>query len=169
MRVAIFLLIGQALLDGLERWLHVSLATLSRKSDTAAAILYALKLWPALTRYADDGRVEIDNSAAERALRGVALGRRNFLSWKPSIETPSLVQMLKWHKYNSIDTAVMSLRLRLIVTVAGIQPVGIAPLARSFGPGFGFVGALRSTPNGTCLRYTTYPGNRGNSHDEECL
>jgi hypothetical protein len=45
----------------------------------AAAILYALKLWPALTRYADDGRIEIDNSAAERALRGVALGRRNFL------------------------------------------------------------------------------------------
>lgn len=52
---------------------------LSRKSDTAAAILYALKLWPALTRYADVGRIEIDNSAAERALRGIALGRRNFL------------------------------------------------------------------------------------------
>jgi transposase len=67
------------LLDDLERWLHATLATLSRKSDTAAAILYALKLWPALTRYADDGRIEIDNSAAERALRGVALGRRNFL------------------------------------------------------------------------------------------
>lgn len=66
-------------LDDLERWLHATLATLSRKSDTAAAILYSLKLWPALTRYCDDGRIEIDNSAAERALRGVALGRRNFL------------------------------------------------------------------------------------------
>jgi len=70
---------AKPLLDDLERWLHTALATLSRKSDTAAAILYALKLWPALTRYADDGRIEIDNSAAERALRGVALGRRNFL------------------------------------------------------------------------------------------
>jgi hypothetical protein len=70
---------ARPLLDDLERWLHATLATLSRKSDTAAAILYALKLWPALTRYADDGRIEIDNSAAERALRGVALGRRNFL------------------------------------------------------------------------------------------
>jgi transposase len=70
---------AKPLLDDLERWLHATLATLSRKSDTAAAILYALKLWPALTRYADDGRIEIDNSAAERALRGVALGRRNFL------------------------------------------------------------------------------------------
>jgi len=57
---------ARPLLDDLERWLQATLATLSRKSDTAAAILYALKLWPALTRYADDGRIEIDNSAAER-------------------------------------------------------------------------------------------------------
>jgi transposase len=70
---------AKPLLDDLERWLHATLTTLSRKSDTAAAILYSLKLWPALTRYCDDGRIEIDNSAAERALRGVALGRRNFL------------------------------------------------------------------------------------------
>lgn len=70
---------AQPLLDDLERWLNGKLATLSRKSDTAAAILYALKLWPALIRYAADGRIEIDNSAAERALRGIALGRRNFL------------------------------------------------------------------------------------------
>lgn len=70
---------AKPLLDDLERWMHATLATLSRKSDTAAAILYALKLWPALTRYVVDGRIEIDNSAAERALRGVALGRRNFL------------------------------------------------------------------------------------------
>lgn len=75
---------ARPLLDDLERWLQATLATLSRKSDTAAAILYALKLWPALTRYADDGRVKIDNSAAERALRGVALGRRNFLFAGPT-------------------------------------------------------------------------------------
>ena len=67
------------LLDDLERWLRATLDTLSRKSDTAAAILYALKLWPALLRYCDDGAIEIDNSAAERALRGVAIGRRNYL------------------------------------------------------------------------------------------
>jgi transposase len=70
---------AKPLLDDLERWLQATLATLSHKSATAAAILYALKLWPALTRYAADGRIETDNSAAERALRGVALGRRNFL------------------------------------------------------------------------------------------
>jgi hypothetical protein len=55
------------------------LATLSRKSDTSKAILYALNRWEALTRYCEDGRLEIDNLPAERALRGVAIGRRNYL------------------------------------------------------------------------------------------
>jgi hypothetical protein len=67
------------MLADLERWLRASIETLSRKSDAGAAIQYSLNLWPALTRYCDDGRVEIDNSAAERALRGVAIGRRNYL------------------------------------------------------------------------------------------
>jgi transposase len=52
---------------------------LARKSDTAAAIHYALARWNALARYLDDGRIELDNSAAERALRAVAVGRRNYL------------------------------------------------------------------------------------------
>jgi transposase len=70
---------SRPLLDDLERWLRVELAKLSRKSDTAAAIQYALNLWPALLRYCGNGAVEIDNSAAERALRGIAIGRRNYL------------------------------------------------------------------------------------------
>lgn len=70
---------ARPLLDAFEAWLRTTMETLSRKSDTTAAILYALNRWEALTRYCDDGRIEIDNSAAERALRGVALGRRNFL------------------------------------------------------------------------------------------
>ena len=70
---------ARPLLDVFEAWLRTTMETLSRKSDTTAAILYALNRWEALTRYCDDGRIEIDNSAAERALRGVALGRRNFL------------------------------------------------------------------------------------------
>ena len=55
------------------------LAGLSRKSDTAGAIRYALSCWRALTRFLDDGQIEMDNSAAERALRAIALGRKNFL------------------------------------------------------------------------------------------
>jgi hypothetical protein len=65
--------------EELHRWLNKTLTQLSRKSDTAAAVRYALSRWRALTRYLDDGRIEMDNSAAERALRVVALGRKNFL------------------------------------------------------------------------------------------
>jgi uncharacterized protein YheU (UPF0270 family) len=67
------------LVEELHRWLNKTLTQLSRKSDTARAIRYALSRWRALTRYLDDGRIEMDNSAAERALRAVALGRKNFL------------------------------------------------------------------------------------------
>jgi hypothetical protein len=70
---------AKPLLDSMYLWLETTLAKLSRKSDTAAAIRYALSRWPALARYAGDGRMEIDNNAAERALRVVALGRKNFL------------------------------------------------------------------------------------------
>jgi hypothetical protein len=58
---------------------ETTLLKLSRKSDTTAAIRYALGRWEALTRYCDDGRLEIDNNAAERALRAVALDRKNYL------------------------------------------------------------------------------------------
>lgn len=56
-----------------------ALTQLAPKSETAAAIHYALGLWDALSRYLDDGRIEIDNMIAERALRPVAIGRRNYL------------------------------------------------------------------------------------------
>jgi transposase len=70
---------SRPLLQSLRDWFEVSLTKLSRKSDTTAAIRYALGLWLALTRYCEDGRLEIDNNAAERALRVVALGRKNYL------------------------------------------------------------------------------------------
>src|SRR5260370_42236290 len=63
----------------MRSWLEKSLRSLSTKSETAGAIRYALSHWRALTRYVDDGLLEIDNSAAERALRAVALGRKNYL------------------------------------------------------------------------------------------
>ncbi|MFZ0731565.1 MAG: IS66 family transposase [Candidatus Sulfotelmatobacter sp.] len=66
-------------IDELRKWMEKSLRSLSPKSETAGAIRYALSRWRALTRYIDDGRLEIDNSAAERALRAVALGRKNYM------------------------------------------------------------------------------------------
>lgn len=70
---------AKPLLADFEAWLKATMTRLSKKSDTTAAILYALNRWAALTRYCEDGALEIDNSAAERALRGVAVGRRNYL------------------------------------------------------------------------------------------
>jgi transposase len=67
------------LLDQMDRWLHATSAKLSRKSAVAAAIHYALSRWEALVRFCEDGRLEIDNNAAERALRAVAIGRKNYL------------------------------------------------------------------------------------------
>jgi transposase len=63
----------------LRIFLENELARLSGKSPTAGAIRYALSRWPALCRYLDDGRIEIDNNAAERAMRPVTLGRKNWL------------------------------------------------------------------------------------------
>ena len=57
-------------------WLREKQKTLSRHSELAKAFGYALNQWPALTRYAEDGWVEVDNNIAENALRLVSLGRK---------------------------------------------------------------------------------------------
>ncbi|ABC38960.1 TnpC protein [Burkholderia thailandensis E264] len=58
---------ARPLLSQLHAWLTATLETLSKKSDTSRAILYALNRWEALTRYCDDGQLEIDNLPVERA------------------------------------------------------------------------------------------------------
>ena len=70
---------SRPLLDSLKQWFEETLGKLSKKSDTAMAVRYALGRWDALLRYCDDGRLEIDNNAAERSLRAVVLGRKNYL------------------------------------------------------------------------------------------
>jgi transposase len=70
---------SKPLLESMKKWFEETLDKLSKKSDTTRAIHYALDRWDALTRYCDDGRLEIDNNAAERSLRGVVLGRKNYL------------------------------------------------------------------------------------------
>ena len=66
-------------LTELRAWLKSTHASLSAKSRLAGAIQYTLTRWTALTRYVEDGRIEIDNNAAERAIRALVLGRRNYL------------------------------------------------------------------------------------------
>jgi transposase len=70
---------ARPLLDSVYEWLQSTRAKLSPKSAVAGAINYGLGRWPAFVRYCDDGALEIDNNAAERALRAVALGRKNYL------------------------------------------------------------------------------------------
>jgi len=66
-------------LQALAAFLEQSLATISRKSSLAGAIRYSLARWPALCRFTTDGRLEMTNNAAERAIRPLALGRKNWL------------------------------------------------------------------------------------------
>jgi transposase len=63
----------------LEAWMRAQRAKLSRHGDVAKAMDYMLKRWTAFTRFLDDGRICLTNNAAERALRGIALGRKSWL------------------------------------------------------------------------------------------
>src|SRR5271170_744188 len=97
---------AKPLLESLRQWFEESLSKLSRKSDTTAAIRYALSRWEALVRYSDDGRIEIDNNAAERALRAVALGRKNYLfagSDGGGESAATLYSLIGTAKLNGID------------------------------------------------------------------
>jgi hypothetical protein len=64
---------ARPLIDDLAAFLDASLATISGRSELAKAIRYALTRWTALTRYLDDGTLEISNNAAERAIRPLAM------------------------------------------------------------------------------------------------
>lgn len=67
------------ILDELHAWLSATLQATSAKSPLAGAIKYTLVRWTALTRFVDDGRIELDNNTAERSIRALVLGRRNYL------------------------------------------------------------------------------------------
>ncbi len=77
-RVAVRTERSRPLIIALEAWLREQRARVSRNSDTGKAINYSLKRWTELTRFLDDGRVCMTNNAAERELRAVAVGRRNW-------------------------------------------------------------------------------------------
>src|ERR1700744_2399440 len=101
----------------------IRLSRASRASLTAAAIRYALSRWRALGRYLDDGFLEIDNSAAERALRVVALGRKNYLfagSDAGGERAAAIYSLLGSAKLNDLDP---ELYLRHVVERIDDHPV----------------------------------------------
>ena len=69
---------SRPLVDALEKWLRAERKKLSSKAPLAKAMDYSLKRWAAFTRFLDDGRICMTNNAAERAVRGIAVGRRNW-------------------------------------------------------------------------------------------
>src|SRR6266511_2664667 len=71
--------LARPIMNDLAAFLDTSLATISGRSELAKAIRYARSRWTALTRYLDDGTLEISNNAAERAIRPLVLGRKNYL------------------------------------------------------------------------------------------
>ena len=70
---------AKPIIDNLFEWLKKIQQTLPKKSETAKAIYYARNKEQSLRRYLDDGRIEIDNNAAERSMRTIALGRKNWM------------------------------------------------------------------------------------------
>ena len=97
---------SRPLLTELQTWLRDQRARLSAKSETAKAIDYALKRWTALTRFLDDGRLCMSNNAAERALRCVAVGRRNWTfagSDEGGRRAAALYALIETAKLNDID------------------------------------------------------------------
>lgn len=94
------------LLDEMKTWLEGSLRRLSGRSDLAAAIRYALTRWAALTRYVGDGSIEIDNNAVERAIRPIALGRKNWLfagSDSGGTRAAAIASLIATARLNSLD------------------------------------------------------------------
>src|SRR5438128_12217027 len=69
---------SRPLVHELEAWFRAQRAKLSRNNDTTKAINYCLSRWDAFSRFLDDGRLCMPNNAAERELRAVAVGRRNW-------------------------------------------------------------------------------------------
>src|ERR1700728_5143403 len=97
---------SRPLLESMRAWWKATLAKLSQKSDVAMAIRYALDRWSALLRFCEDGRVEMDNNAAERAVRAVALGRKNYLvagSDAGGERAAAIYSLLGSAKLNGID------------------------------------------------------------------
>jgi hypothetical protein len=90
----------------LERWMRQTRAKLSRHNDLARAMDYMLKRWEAFSRFLADGRICLTNNAAERALRGIALGRKAWLfagSDRGGERAAAMYSLIVTAKMNGVD------------------------------------------------------------------
>lgn len=94
------------LIADLEAWMRAERPKLPRGNDVAKAMDYMLKRWPAFTRFLDDGRICLSNNAAERGLRGIALGRKSWLfagSDRGGERAAAMYSLIVTAKLNDID------------------------------------------------------------------
>jgi len=111
------------ILAAFRDWLEGTLMQISGKSELAKAIRYALSRWTALTRYCEDGRIEIDNNIAERAIRTIALGRKNYLfagSDPGGERAAALYSLIGTAKLNGLDPMAY---LRHVLSVIATHPI----------------------------------------------
>ena len=97
---------SKPLAEALKAFAETSLAQVPGRSDLAKALRYMLARWPALMRAFDDGRLALDNNAAERALRCVAVGRKNYLfaGSEPGAErAAAFYTLIETAKMNGLD------------------------------------------------------------------
>ncbi len=97
---------SRPLVTALESWLREQRARVSKNSETGKAIEYSLKRWAALTRFLDDGRLCMTNNAAERELRAIAVGRRNWTfagSDEGGRRAAALYTLIATAKLNDLD------------------------------------------------------------------
>ena len=105
-RLAVRRELTRPLVTELEAWMRDTRAQLSRHDPVAGAIDYMLKVWPDFARFLDDGRICLTNNAAERALRGIALGRKSWLfagSDRGGERAADLYSLIVTAKLNDID------------------------------------------------------------------
>ncbi len=111
------------LLAELKAWIEATLPKLPAKSGLARAMRYTLGRWAALSRYTDDGRLEIDNNAAGRSIRGVALGRKNWLfagSDTGGERAAAIYSLIETARLNGIDPEAY---LRSVITRIADHPI----------------------------------------------
>jgi hypothetical protein len=94
------------LIASLESWMRAARGKMSRHADVAKAIDYMLKRWDAFSRFLGDGRICLTNNAAERALRGIALGRKSWLfagSDRGGQRAAAMYSLMVTAKLNGVD------------------------------------------------------------------
>ena len=94
------------LVAGLETWMRAARGKMSRHAEVAKAMDYMLKRWDTFSRFLGDGRICLSNNAAERALRGVALGRKSWLfcgSDRGGDRAAAMYSLIVTAKLNDVD------------------------------------------------------------------